>query len=171
MGVQEVGFFLTGIRLTLSMSKLQISLKARALRYLSMREHSRNELARKLGRYAEETDDVMALLNVLEISNFLSAERFSESLVNRRQARFGNQRIFAELQSHGLDKEQIYNIKLSLIESEAVRAKDVLHRKYPAKPLDHQERAKQMNFLLQRGFSGKSIQFAIRASRQGDESE
>ena len=37
------------------------SLKARALRYLSAREHSRLELARKLARYAEETDDIEAL--------------------------------------------------------------------------------------------------------------
>lgn len=153
------------------MSKLQLSLKGRALRYLSMREHSRNELARKLSRYAEEMDDVPALLDALEAANFLSAERFSESLVNRRQARFGNQRILAELQSHGLDKQQIDHIKSGLLESEAIRAIDVLHRKYPAKPSDHIERAKQMNFLLQRGFSGKSTQLALRASRHKDESD
>ncbi len=153
------------------MSKLQLSLKGRALRYLSMREHSRNELARKLSRYAEETDDVPALLDALEAANFLSAERFSESLVNRRQARFGNQRILAELQSHGLDKQRIDHIKSGLLESEAIRAIDVLHRKYPAKPSDHIERAKQMNFLLQRGFSGKSIQLALRANRHEDEND
>src|SRR5690349_4525778 len=70
-----------------------LSLKARALKYLSMREHSRLELARKLSRHAQEGDDVEALLNWLEAAKFLSQERFAESLVNRRAARFGNSRI------------------------------------------------------------------------------
>ena len=38
-----------------------LSLKGRALRYLSQREHSRFELRRKLSKYAEEGDDVDAL--------------------------------------------------------------------------------------------------------------
>lgn len=151
------------------MPKPQLSLKGRALRYLSMREHSRSELMIKLNRYAQESDDISALLDSLETLNFLSSARFSESLVNRRQARFGNQRILAELKSHGIDREQIDNVKLSLMESEAVRATEVLHRKYSSQASDHQERAKQMNFLLQRGFSSKSIQMALRAHREDDE--
>ena len=43
-----------------------LSLKGRALRFLSMREHSRLELGRKLAKYAEEGDDVEALLDFLE---------------------------------------------------------------------------------------------------------
>ena len=151
------------------MFKPKISLKGRALRYLSMREHSRVELSRKLSRYAEESGDVAVLLDALEAAKFLSAERFSESLVHRRQARFGNQRIFAELQSHGLDKVEIDKIKSALIESEVSRAVEVLHRKYPLAPEGHVERAKQMHFLQQRGFSSQSIQAAMRASREADE--
>jgi regulatory protein len=153
------------------MTKPQLSLKGRALRYLSMREHSRSELALKLSRYAQETDDVPALLDALETLNFLSTARFSESLVNRRQARFGNQRILAELKSHGVERTQIDSVKASLAETEAIRATEVLHRKYSGKAVDHQARAKQMNFLLQRGFSSKSIQIALRAHRECDESE
>jgi regulatory protein len=151
------------------MVKPQISLKGRALRYLSMREHSRSELALKLNRYAQESDDVPALLDTLEVLNFLSTARFSESLVNRRQARFGNQRILAELKSHGVEREQIDIVKASLLETEAIRATEVLHRKFSSKASDHQERGKQMNFLLQRGFSSKSIQIALRATREQDE--
>lgn len=150
------------------MFKPKISLKARALRYLSMREHSRLELSRKLSRYAEESDDVAGLLDALEAAKFLSAERFSESLVHRRQTRFGNQRIFAELQSHGLDKIEIDKIKSALIESEAIRAIEVLHKKYRLEPDGHSERAKQMHFLQQRGFSSKAIQAAMRAPRENE---
>lgn len=153
------------------MAKPQLSLKGRALRYLSMREHSRSELELKLKRYAQESDDVPSLLDTLETLNFLSTARFSESLVNRRQARFGDQRILAELKSHSVDREQIDCIKASLAESEALRATEVLHRKYSCQASDHQERAKQMNFLLQRGFSSRSIQSALRANRECDDNE
>jgi regulatory protein len=44
----------------------------------------------------------------------------------------------------------------------------VLHRKFLSEPSDHLERAKQMRFLQQRGFSGNAIQIAIRASRDTD---
>ena len=147
------------------MYKSQVSLKARALRFLSMREHSRVELARKLTRYASETDDIEEVLNFLEQANFLSDARFSESLVNRRQERFGNQKILAELQSHGLEKEKIAKLKSELTETEVTRAIEVLHRKFQQTPIDANERVKQMRFLQQRGFSGRSIELAIRATR------
>ena len=141
----------------------QLSLKARALRYLSMREHSRLELSRKLARYAEEGDDVPALLDFLEKNNWLSQERFSESLVHRRAARFGNSRIVAELQSHGVNGEALQGIKDGLSDSEAERACEVWQRKFGTVAPDAAERSKQMRFLMQRGFS----QRAIRAAMQG----
>ena len=87
------------------------SLKARALRYLAAREHSRLELGRKLARHAEEGDDVGAVLDWLQAQKFLSEERFAESLVHRRAARFGSSRIMSELQSHGLDEATVAGLK------------------------------------------------------------
>ncbi|HYC41630.1 MAG TPA: recombination regulator RecX [Noviherbaspirillum sp.] len=144
------------------MAKLQMSLKARALKYLSAREHSRLELGRKLARYAQEGDDIEALLDSLEAAKFLSQSRFSESLVNRRAARFGNSRILSELQSHGIDGEALQGIKGSLLDDEAARAKEVWRKKFGSPPEDAAERAKQMRFLQQRGFSSSAIRSAMR---------
>lgn len=146
------------------MPALKISLKARALRYLSAREHSRVELARKLARYAGENDDIEALLDSLERAKLLSEERFSESLVNRRAARFGNQRILAELQSHQLDDALLSEVKAGLEQDEATRAKEVWRKRFGRPPADAAERAKQMRFLQQRGFSHRAIQAALRQS-------
>ena len=143
------------------MPKLQISLKARALRYLSSREHSRLELTRKLSRYAQENDDIPALLDTLEAAKFLSEERFSESLVHRRAARFGNSRILAELQSHGIAAESLGDIKNNLALDEEARARDVWQRKFGQQAQDAQERVKQTRFLLQRGFSQRAIRAAM----------
>jgi regulatory protein len=145
------------------MAKLQMSLKARALKYLSAREHSRLELTRKLSRHAQDGDDVEALLDALEAAKLLSQARFSESLVHRRAARFGNQRILSELQSHGIDGDALGDIKSILAQDEVARAREVWRKKFNRAPADASERAKQMRFLLQRGFSQGAIQGAMRA--------
>ena len=143
-------------------ARSKLSLKGRALRYLSMREHSRIELARKLARYAEEGDDVDALLDFLEANNWMSQERFSESLINRRAARFGNSRIVAELQMHGINGDELKELKTGLKDSETARACEIWERKFGQIAADAAERNKQIRFLMQRGFSQKAVQAAIK---------
>ena len=147
------------------MAKTQMSLKARALRYLSMREHSRVELQRKLATHAQEGDDIDALLVWLEANKYLSQERFAESLVRRRAARFGNSRILFELQSHGIAGEALAELKGSLTEEDS-RATEALARKFANPPQDAQERAKYMRFLQQRGFSQRAIKAALASLSQ-----
>lgn len=151
------------------MAKQSPSLKARALKYLAGREHSRLELGRKLARYAGENDDVEALLDWLESRKFLSESRFSESLVHRRAQRFGNSRILSELQSHGIEGEALDGVKANLAAGENERAIEVWRRKFSHAPADAAERAKQMRFLQQRGFSHRAIQAALRAAEHGAE--
>lgn len=146
------------------MAALKLSLKARALRYLSMREHSRTELARKLARHAEASDDIEALLNFLEAQNWLSQTRFSEALVNRRAARYGNSRIVSELQSHGIGGDALSEIKAELEGDEVTRARAVWRKKFGTLATNATERAKQMRFLQQRGFSHRAIQAAMRGA-------
>jgi regulatory protein len=146
------------------------SLKARALRYLSTREHSRLELGRKLARYAEENDDVEALLDFLEKNNWLSQERFAESLINRRAGRYGNSRVLAELQNHGIAGEAMAELKSALQDSETARASEVWRRKFGEVAQDAAERSKQMRFLLQRGFSQRAARAAMQGRDEDDES-
>jgi len=134
-----------------------------------MREHSRLELGRKLARYAEEGDDIEALLDFLEQNNWLSQERFAESLVNRKAGRFGNSRVMAELQSHGVKGEALEEIKSSLADSETARAREVWQRKFGTVAVDAAERAKQMRFLLQRGFSQRAARTAMQGAPDDDE--
>lgn len=146
------------------MAGRQLSLKARALRFLSLREHSRIELSRKLAKYAEEGDDVGALLDFLEKNNWLSQERFSESLVNRKAPRYGNARIVAELQSHGIKGEALDTLKASLAQDETARACEVWQRKFGEVAADPAGRAKQARFLLQRGFSQRAVRTAMQGT-------
>jgi regulatory protein len=147
------------------MPAIKISLKGRALRYLSAREHSRMELRRKLARHAQEGEDIEAVLDALEAAKLLSESRFSESLVHRRSARYGNNRILTELQSHGIDSDALDGIRSDLAEDESARAMAVWRKKFSVPPVDASERARQMRFLQQRGFTHGAIQSVFRALR------
>jgi regulatory protein len=150
------------------MAAPQLSLKARAMRFLTMREHSRLELGRKLARYAEEGDDIEALLDALEAAKYLSQERFSEVLIHRRAARFGTSRIVAELQSHGVSGEALQELKAGLTEDETARACEVWRRKFGSVATDPLQRNKQIRFLMQRGFSQRAVSVAIKGLEPDD---
>ena len=144
------------------------SLKARALRYLAAREHSRLELGRKLSRHASEDDDIDALLDWLEAQKFLSESRFAESLVNRRAARFGNSRILSELQSHGLDDATVSSLRGALLDDEGERAWQAWQKKFGTPPDSPETRAKHMRFLQQRGFSHAAIKTTMKRAARGE---
>ena len=151
------------------MARPVICLKARALRYLSAREHSRIELARKLARHAQEGDDIEQLLDALEADKFLSNTRFCNSLIKRRAKRSGNSRILAELESHGIGGPALSEVRSELVDGETARACDAWQRKFSAPGRDLAERSKQMRFMLQRGFSQPAIRIAMQGSVQSDD--
>lgn len=148
------------------MARDKPSLKARALRYLAAREHSRQELARKLAPHAEEGDDLEAVLDWLQSQKFLSDERFAESLVHRRSVRYGSARVLSELQRHGFDESIVSSLKPGLVADEQERAWEVWSRKFGQAALDAAGAAKQMRFLQQRGFSHSAIQSVLRRAKQ-----
>jgi hypothetical protein len=77
-------------------------LKARALRYLARREHSRDELARKLAPHAESPELLEALLRELESRKQLSNERFAEARASWLARKYGAARIRQDLKSKGV---------------------------------------------------------------------
>ena len=104
--------------------------------------------------------DVEALLDWLEAHRYLSAERFAESRVHARAARFGSRRIQAELAQHGVALAP--EAARALAESELQRAAAVRERRFRAPPRDAAERAAQARFLAGRGFSPEVIQRVLR---------
>ncbi|NLZ10229.1 MAG: recombination regulator RecX [Alcaligenaceae bacterium] len=131
------------------------SLKARAIGYLSRREHSRAELQRKLQPYAnpDDPDEIPRLLNELEQGKWLSDQRFAQSLVNRRAPAKGSTVIMHELRQHGLTDTALESIRQQLQGTEYERAQAVWARKFGTAPADAREYARQVRFLASRGFS------------------
>lgn len=138
-------------------SKPPRSLKGRALGYLSRREYSRAELARKLAPYVGEDESVEPVLDALEQDGWLSDARFAESLVHRRASRVGVARIVSELKRHAVGDSLVEEVNAQLRETELTRAQAVWRKKFGALPQTPAERAKQARFLAARGFSSATI--------------
>ncbi|MBV6271659.1 recombination regulator RecX [Alcaligenaceae bacterium CGII-47] len=134
-----------------------LSLKARAIAYLSRREHSRVELARKLSAYCDDAAEIEQLLDMLQRGNWQSDARFAEALVQRTSARQGTMRIMQTLRQHGLPDEALDDLRTRLQDSEGVRVRAVWQRKFGALPVDARDYARQYRFLASRGFSSDSV--------------
>jgi len=139
-----------------------LSLKGRALKYLAAREHSRVELTRKLAAHAESAEEVEAVLDDLQAKGLLSAQRFAESMLHRKAARYGTARIQAELAQHQLPADIAREATQALRDTEFERAHALWVRRYGEIPETPEEKARQMRFLAGRGFSGEVIRRVVR---------
>jgi len=137
------------------------SLLARALGYLAQREHSRAELQRKLAPHAESADQLARLLDELEAKKLLSDRRFTEVLTRSRGERFGAARVKQELRARGISDPLVREAVSGLARTEVQRARGVWRRKFGVPPADAAERARQMRFLAQRGFSAEVIRRVV----------
>ena len=125
-------------------------LKARALRHLVRREHSRAELARKLAPHAESPQALEALLDDLVSRKQLSDERYAHERARSLARKYGPAKIRHDLKSKGIADEVLERISS---EGEVERARAILDRKYRQPATTRDERAKRGRFLQGRGFS------------------
>jgi regulatory protein len=119
---------------------------------------------------ASISDQVDALLDWLQSHRYLSDDRFVESRVHARQARFGNLRIRQELSQHAV--ELTADLSAGLVQSEHERARAVRQRKFGDAAASSADKARQARFLAGRGFSAEVIWRVLRESgegRQGDD--
>lgn len=145
-----------------------LSLRGRALRLLSQREHSRAELATKLRPHCDASHELEALLADFATKGWLDDKRASDSLVHRKAARFGAARIKQDLQAKGLSPDLIASALEGLRASEGARAQAVWQKKFGRTAQTPAERAKQIRFLLTRGFSASVASQVVSARVAGD---
>jgi len=148
----------------------QLTLKSRAVGYLSRREHSRLELARKLSLHCEDAAELDSLLDDLEREGWLSDARYAQSLAHRRAGKQGAARILQELRQQGVDDEHVADLREDLRRTEAGRARAVWAKRFGGQlPATPAERARQQRFLAGRGFTHEAIRAAL-GGRGDDES-
>jgi regulatory protein len=163
-----------------------------AVRLLARREHSTEELKRKLQGKGHPCDVVAAVIQKLGSKRLVSDDRFVTSFVRHRAMRGqGPVRIRAELRQQGIADARIQQEldhlapavrehqnrlgDLPEAESGALSGDDgserdwgrlaaqVRQRKFGARPRSPAERAKQVRFLQYRGFTADQIRTALDA--------
>ena len=170
-----------------------LSLKARALRLLAIREHSRAELQRKLLASAladaraenasdpqgEDVDEdrlaaaaeqrqaaVTQALDDLEQRGLLSDTRTADAVLLAKSPRYGSRRLKQLLQAKSLDASLVSDTLARARDSEFDRAHAVWQRRFGKPPADVRERARQQRFLAGRGFESTVIERVLKVAAQ-----
>lgn len=127
----------------------------KALALLANREHSREELKRKLLQRGYVISEIKLVLDNLEKENLQSDVRYAEAYVySRCQKGYGPERIRLELQQKGIS-ENLIEAALESSETDwTVLAEKIYQKKFGnTSPEDFQEKVKRQQFMRYRGFN------------------
>ena len=139
-------------------------LRNKALRLLTTREHSREELLRKLAqakvrRTRDEAkapkpdkDDISSLVDDLTAQGWQSDDRYADAIVRRLTGQASRRFIAEKLAQAGIKKDVAATALEALEQDEMEVAQALWVRRFGDIPKDDKERQRQIRFLLSRGF-------------------
>ena len=143
----------------------QATVRFAAMNLLAMREHSEDELYKKLTQKFNQSDLVVDVITGLKKDGLQSDTRFAEAFINMRKRQGKGQKIIAmELKERGVANELVVELVRADDECWNKLALAVRQKKFSMlMPGDLKEKTKQMRFLTGRGFSSASIQYALKS--------
>ena len=172
------------------------SLTTRAVELLSRRDYSRAELGKKLsqptmlqlGKQIKDglafvppsADEIESVLDKMSGMGYLNNVRFTASLVQKQAKRHGSARVLMALAPHALDSGEIEKIASELKITELARCYHIWAQRYAGSHSDATQdeatsfadqqkyRAKQMRFLMGRGFNSDAIRKVMGGWRPTD---
>lgn len=153
-------------------------LRGKALRLLTTREHSREELLGKLAqaraRRAQQDadaresrkDDIERLLDELAVAGWQSDERYAEALVRRLGGQASRRFIAEKLAQAGIKKDAAETAIGTIEADDSDVAQALWSRRFGGEPpVDDKARQRQIRFLLSRGFHlGDAFKIVPRAA-------
>jgi len=146
------------------MNDEQAQIHDSAIRMLSLREHSRFELRRKLAQKKQfAAGDIEPVLDALQADGLQSDHRFAEQYIRSRSNKgYGPNRIRLELKEKGIS-DDLASIGFEQSEIDWFElVRQVKHKKFKDKiATDWQEKSKQIKFLDYRGFTQEQIRTCV----------
>ena len=135
-----------------------------ATRMLAGREHSVQEMTRKLLQKDFSAEIVDEVISSLVKARVLSDARFAEAYVRMRSAKgYGPSRIRNELRERGVEGETLeQGFEENAIDWVALAAETRARKFGEDLPEDFAGQAKQMRFLQYRGFTQAQINAAVK---------
>ena len=139
-------------------------LRTKALELLGIREHSRQELKRKLiARFHNHKPEIERCLEELQSEDYLSDQRFTQLFIESRlnNKRVGPFKIVADLQQRGIDRDTAHSIMDELADEEfwLSKIKDNLEELCKGNKKNNRQALGQK--LFQRGFAYELINQAL----------
>ena len=139
-------------------------LRNKALELLGIREHSRQELKRKLiNRFHNHEPEIELCLEELQSEDYLSDQRFTQLFIESRlnNKRVGPFKIVADLQQRGIDRDTAHSIMDELADEEfwLSKIKDNLEELCKGNKKNNRQALGQK--LFQRGFAYELINQAL----------
>ena len=143
---------------------VKVAVEAAAVRLLARREHSTEELRRKLARKGYPPEIIGPVVEKLAGKRLVSDDRFTASFVHHHAKRGqGPMRIRAALRQQGIADSQVEEALRGAGVDWVQLAREVRRRKFgAATPRSLGERAKQARFLQYRGFDAEQLRAAFR---------
>ncbi len=134
------------------------------MRWLARREYSREELRERLRGRGVDDEAIARTLDDLAAAGYLSDARFAQAVVAQKSGRYGRRAIAHALQARGIGKEDVAAALLPLADhDEFAQAQALWTQRYGERPGDRREHARQVRFLLSRGYP---LSVALRVLRQ-----
>jgi regulatory protein len=121
---------------------------------LARREYARADLAERLTSRGADATEVTRVLDELEQLGYLSDARFAQMLVTQKAGRYGKRAI-----AHALTQRRVASpaaqTALDTLKNvdEVADAGALWERRFGSPPKDERERARQIRFLIARGYS------------------
>lgn len=144
-----------------------------AMYWLARRDHSRQEIHRKLQKKFGAELDTGPYLDWLEEHNFLNDARYIEVFLRSAIERgHGLLRIRQDLQQRGLDRQRVEEALQALEVDWFALAAQLRQRRFGALPqrADQKEKARQLRFLQYRGFSADQCFHALETDLSAESS-
>jgi regulatory protein len=129
---------------------------------LARREHSREELKRKLGGAETIPGELDSLLDEFERQGWLSEHRLADQAVVLARGRYGSRRVLDQLRQKGVTGEPLVRAIDALKAQELESARAVWRKRFGRPAADLAEKAKQARFLAARGFAPEAIQQVLK---------
>lgn len=146
--------------------------RQRAVKLLTLRARSRQELARALTLRGFEPATVEQTLASLERSGLLDEKAALDGLLSSRRRRYGRERLARELEHRGFSETDVRRALTTVSPEEDRRLLETLCRRREIELADippDRRRKRVFDFLRRRGFESSQIFEVLGGSRGRDE--
>ena len=147
------------------------NLKSKALYFLARREYAYQELFTKLKKYSDDDEAITSALNEMIKLGYLCEQRYIETYLSSKSTKYGLLNIKHNLNQKTANPQLVAEIINAAAIDEYNTARELWRKKFGTPATDKTQLAKQIRFLLSRGFSYSLIKKVINSASLNDEED